>query len=109
MQVPKFNVLLTSYDSLRADFKELARIEWQAVIIDEGQRMKNNNSKFFKLCLALQTRFRLLLSGTPLQNNFDELYNMMEFLDPEKFNKKFRTDLDRLRTENLQAEKLVEV
>ncbi len=66
MQLPKFNVLLTSYESLRTDFKELSRIEWQAIVIDEGQRMKNNNTKFFKLCLALQTRFRLLLSGTPL-------------------------------------------
>lgn len=52
--------------------------------------MKNNNSKFFKMCLALKTNFKLLLSGTPLQNNFEELYNMLEFLDNEKFDKNFR-------------------
>lgn len=48
--IPKFNVLLTSYESLFRDFFELAKIEWQAFFIDEGQKLKNNNSKLFKKC-----------------------------------------------------------
>jgi SNF2 family DNA or RNA helicase len=48
------------------DFLDLARIEWQVIFIDEGQKMKNNSSKFFKRCLALKTKFKVLLSGTPL-------------------------------------------
>jgi SNF2 family DNA or RNA helicase len=47
--------------------------------------MKNNNSKLFKRLMLLRVQFRLLLSGTPLQNNFEELYNLLEFLDHEKF------------------------
>lgn len=65
--------------------------------------MKNNNSKFFKKCLALQSHFKVLLSGTPLQNSFDELFNLLNFLDPVKFNNTFRENLTALRTQNLQA------
>lgn len=72
----------------------LLGLEWQVVVIDEGQRLKNNASKMFKMSSALRSRFRLLLSGTPLQNNFEELYNLLEFLDPVKFNAKFRKELE---------------
>ena len=61
------------------------------MIIDEGQKMKNNNSSFFKKCMAIHAQFKVLLSGTPLQNNVDELYNLMEFLDPVKFGQAFKT------------------
>ena len=101
--MPKFNVLLTSYDTIRADFEALAPFEWQALIIDEGQRMKNNNSKLFKRLMLLRVQFRLLLSGTPLQNNFEELYNLLEFLDNEKFDLDFREKMNKLRTAKLQA------
>jgi len=50
LYIPKFNVLLTSYESLFRDFFELAKIEWQVFFIDEGQKLKNNNSKLFKKC-----------------------------------------------------------
>jgi SNF2 family DNA or RNA helicase len=96
-------VLLTSYESLFRDFFELAKIEWQAFFIDEGQKLKNNNSKLFKKCQALKTHFKVLLSGTPLQNGFDELFNLLSFLDPVKFNQTFRANLTALRTQNLQT------
>ena len=81
INIPKFNVLLCSYESLRNDFSFFAKLEWACLVIDEGQKIKNNNSKFFKMCNALKSNFRVLLSGTPLQNNFEELFNLMEFLD----------------------------
>jgi chromodomain-helicase-DNA-binding protein 4 len=87
-------VLLCSYETLRSEIKLLLGLEWQVVVIDEGQRLKNNASKMFKMSSALRSRFRLLLSGTPLQNNFEELYNLLEFLDPVKFNAKFRKELE---------------
>lgn len=52
--------------------------------------MKNNGSKLFQLLSMLRAQFRLLLSGTPLQNSFEELYNLLEFLDPRKFDAEFR-------------------
>ena len=67
-----------------------APVEWQALIIDEGQKMKNNNSFFFRKCMALHAQFKVLLSGTPLQNCIEELFALMEFLDPVKFGSAFR-------------------
>jgi chromodomain-helicase-DNA-binding protein 4 len=87
-------VLLCSYETLKTEIKLLLKIEWQILAIDEGQRLKNNASKMFKMSSAIRARFRMLLSGTPLQNNFDELYNLLEFLDPLKFNAKFRKDME---------------
>lgn len=55
MRVPSFNVMLTSFDYLRSDFHTFGKIEWQVFIIDEGQKMKNNNSTFFKKCSAIKT------------------------------------------------------
>jgi chromodomain-helicase-DNA-binding protein 4 len=101
--VPKFNVLLCAYDTLKLEINFIMRVEWQVLILDEGQRLKNSNSKIFKQCQALRTNFRVLLSGTPLQNNFEELYNLLEFLNAIKFDKKFRKDLDALRSQNLNA------
>jgi len=48
--VPKFNVLLCAYDTLKLEINFLMRVEWQVLILDEGQRLKNNNSKTFKQC-----------------------------------------------------------
>ena len=66
LTIPSFNVLLTSFDYLRSDFNVFAAIEWQSFIIDEGQKMKNNNSAFFRKCRAIHAQFKILLSGTPL-------------------------------------------
>lgn len=90
MAIPSFNVLLTSFDFLRTDFRVFTPIEWQALIIDEGQKMKNNNTSFFKRALGIHASFRVLLSGTPMQNNIDELFNLLQFLDPVKFGQPFR-------------------
>lgn len=93
--IPKFNVLLTSYQLIRNDFKQFVRFDWKAIVIDEGQRIKSNESQLFKLSTCLKTEFRLLLSGTPLQNNLNELFNLMEYLAPTKFNYDFRVDFEK--------------
>ena len=103
LKIPAFNVCLCSYEMLRIEVKLLLKVEWQALVIDEGQRLKNNSSKIFKMAQALRCSFRVLLSGTPLQNNFDELYNLMEYVDPDKFGPKFRKDMELLRTTSLDA------
>ncbi len=83
------------------EIKTILAVEWEVFCIDEGQRLKNAQSKLFQLCSSIRAKFKLLLSGTPLQNNFDELYNLLEFLDADKFNAKFRKDMEL--THNLQA------
>ena len=82
-----FNVLLTTYEYIIKDKASLRKIEWQYSIIDEGHRMKNTQSKFAQtLSKDYATRNRLLLTGTPLQNNLSELWALLNFLLPTVFN-----------------------
>lgn len=52
------------------------------MVIDEAHRLKNNESKFFKMASTIKTKHKLLLTGTPLQNNIMELINLIEFICP---------------------------
>jgi SNF2 family DNA or RNA helicase len=82
-----FNVLLTTYEYIIKDKKFLRRIEWQYAIVDEGHRMKNAQSKFaVTLGTQYTTRFRVLLTGTPLMNDLSELWSLLNFLLPAIFN-----------------------
>ncbi|KAI3537760.1 SNF2 family domain-containing protein [Colletotrichum filicis] len=82
----RFQVLLTTYEYIIKDRPILSKIKWFHMIIDEGHRMKNQNSK---LTTTIQqyynTRFRLILTGTPLQNNLTELWAMLNFTLPTIF------------------------
>lgn len=101
VKVPKFNVLLVPYHLFVSDYTHLAKIPWKCVIIDEGQRLKSNNTQIFKLALTLITEHRILLSGTPLQNNIGELFNLLEYLDPVKFCQQTRENFNQMFAESL--------
>lgn len=81
----KFDVLLTSYEMINLDTTSLKPIKWECMIVDEGHRLKNKDSKLFSSLKQYSTRHRVLLTGTPLQNNLDELFMLMHFLDAGKF------------------------
>ena len=82
-----FNVLLTTYEFVIRDKGSLKKLAWQYAIVDEGHRMKNNQSKFaVTLGTQYNTRRRVLLTGTPMQNNLPELWALLNFLLPEVFN-----------------------
>ncbi len=82
-----FNVLLTTYEYIIKDKASLRKIEWQYAIVDEGHRMKNAASKFAKtLSTQYDTKYRLLLTGTPLMNDLSELWALLNFLLPSIFN-----------------------
>ena len=82
-----FNVLLTTYEYIIKDKSNLRKITWQYAIVDEGHRMKNSASKFAKtLSTQYTTKFRLLLTGTPLMNDLGELWSLLNFLLPTIFN-----------------------
>ncbi|XP_008799628.2 CHD3-type chromatin-remodeling factor PICKLE-like [Phoenix dactylifera] len=81
----KFDVLLTSYEMINMDSGILKPIQWQCMIVDEGHRLKNKDSKLFLQLKLFSTKHRVLLTGTPLQNNLDELFMLMHFLDAGKF------------------------
>jgi chromodomain-helicase-DNA-binding protein 4 len=81
----KFDVLLTSYEMINLDSVSLKPIKWECMIVDEGHRLKNKDSKLFISLKQYSSRHRTLLTGTPLQNNLDELFMLMHFLDAGKF------------------------
>ncbi|KAL6502117.1 hypothetical protein OROGR_027250 [Orobanche gracilis] len=81
----KFDVLLTSYEMINMDSSSLKPIKWECMIVDEGHRLKNKDSKLFSSLTQYSSRHRVLLTGTPLQNNLDELFMLMHFLDAGKF------------------------
>uniref|UniRef100_A0A3Q3X3X3 Uncharacterized protein n=1 Tax=Mola mola TaxID=94237 RepID=A0A3Q3X3X3_MOLML len=76
----KFHVLLTSYELVTIDQTALKSIDWACLVVDEAHRLKNNQSK------VLTADHKLLLTGTPLQNNLEELFHLLNFLTPNRFN-----------------------
>ncbi|XP_042420357.1 chromatin structure-remodeling complex protein SYD-like isoform X1 [Zingiber officinale] len=84
----KFNVLLTTYEYLmnKHDRPKLSKIHWHYIIIDEGHRIKNASCKLNGDLRNYQSSHRLLLTGTPLQNNLEELWALLNFLLPNIFN-----------------------
>lgn len=83
----KFNVLLTSYELVSIDSACLGSIDWAVLVVDEAHRLKSNQSKFFKCLLnGYNIAYKLLLTGTPLQNNLEELFHLLNFLSSQKFN-----------------------
>ncbi|KAI9297913.1 hypothetical protein K502DRAFT_287160 [Neoconidiobolus thromboides FSU 785] len=82
-----FQVLITTFEYIIKDKAVLAKIKWLHMIIDEGHRMKNATSKLaITLNQFYSTRYRLILTGTPLQNNLPELWSLLNFVLPRIFN-----------------------
>ncbi|XP_061112240.1 chromodomain-helicase-DNA-binding protein 4-like isoform X3 [Conger conger] len=81
----KFHVLLTSYELITIDMAILGSINWACLVVDEAHRLKNNQSKFFRVLNNYPLQHKLLLTGTPLQNNLEELFHLLNFLTPERF------------------------
>ena len=77
------HVVVTSYDAAQDDeFRKVFRgISWAGLVVDEGQRLKNDKNILYGALSALQAPFKVLLTGTPLQNNPRELFNLLQFLD----------------------------
>ncbi|KAL5065360.1 hypothetical protein RYX36_027097, partial [Vicia faba] len=81
----KFDVVVTSFEMVIKEKTTLRRFSWRYVIIDEAHRIKNENSLLSKTMRLYNTNYRLLITGTPLQNNLHELWSLLNFLLPEIF------------------------
>lgn len=87
MRTSKWNVCITTYDFILKDRLKLNKYDWKYIVIDEGHKMKNAKSKFSNILGQQYTSdHRLLLTGTPLQNNLGELWALLNFLLPKVFN-----------------------
>ncbi|RCH87009.1 hypothetical protein CU098_000744, partial [Rhizopus stolonifer] len=85
IQPGKFEICITSYEICLLEKSQFKKVKWQYIIIDEAHRIKNENSMLSQLVRILQSRNRLLITGTPLQNNLHELWALLNFLLPDVF------------------------
>ena len=80
--VGDYDVILTTYATMRLDVAQLSELEFEYVILDEAQAIKNASSLVAKASRLLRGRHRLALSGTPIENHLGELWSLFEFLNP---------------------------
>jgi non-specific serine/threonine protein kinase len=97
----KHNIIITTYGTLRSDIQLLLKINFDYVILDESQAIKNPASKVTRAACLLNAKNRLCMSGTPLQNNTFDIFAQMNFLNPgllgnmEFFRNEFATPIDK--------------
>lgn len=81
----KKNLILTTYSMLRNEIDKFRDEEFYYVVLDESQNIKNANSQVSRAVTVLKAKYRLSLSGTPIENNLGELYSLFRFLNPSMF------------------------
>lgn len=79
-----------NYEQVLRDILAIEALPWDLIILDEGQRIKNWESKTSRIIKSLRSRFALVLSGTPLENRLDDLYSVVEFIDDRRLGPGFR-------------------
>ncbi|GAO48421.1 hypothetical protein SAICODRAFT_21270 [Saitoella complicata NRRL Y-17804] len=78
----KYDIVITSYEICRNDIEELSKQNWNYCVLDEGHIIKNAKAKLTQAVKRLKAEHRLILSGTPIQNNVLELWSLFDFLMP---------------------------
>jgi SNF2 family DNA or RNA helicase len=98
-----FDILICSYGLLQQDdvAQMLAKLEWQTIVLDEAQSIKNFATKRSQAAMNLRGGFKLITTGTPIENHLGELWNLFRFINPgllgslEQFNERFANPIER--------------
>lgn len=80
--ISEYDLVFTSYDTLKIDQLLLGKIKFQSIICDEAQNVKSHSSQRSRALRAMQSEFRLAMTGTPVENSLDELWAIMDFVQP---------------------------
>lgn len=88
-----FDVLITSYEVCMREKSVLKKFSWEYIIIDEAHRIKNVDSLLSQIIRTFVSRGRLLITGTPLQNNLHELWALLNFILPDVFSSRWAAHL----------------
>jgi SWI/SNF-related matrix-associated actin-dependent regulator of chromatin subfamily A member 5 len=97
-----FDVCVTSYEICLIEKSALKKFSFEYIVIDEAHRIKNADSMLAQIVRAFTSRGRLLITGTPLQNNMKELFALLNFIAPEIFSD--YADLDSFLHKDAQSE-----
>lgn len=95
------DLLIVSYGLLQQDVEAFQTIQWSSIVLDEAQAIKNTNTKRTQAVYQLQGDFRLVTTGTPIENHLGELWSSFRFLNPgllfsqQKFGERFQTPIER--------------
>ncbi len=95
-----FDLIVCSYGLLQSEGESLSRKHWRTVVADEAQAIKNMQTKRSKAAMALQADFKLITTGTPIENHLGELWNLFNFINPglfgslKKFNEKYAVAIE---------------
>lgn len=81
----KFDTLITSFEMIIREKSSLKKFKWEYIVVDEAHRIKNEDSSLSQIIRLFYSRNRLLITGTPLQNNLHELWALLNFLLPDVF------------------------
>ncbi len=107
-KLKKFDVLVTSYGLLQHEHEIISDKQWQVIVLDEAQAIKNMATKRSNAAMNLRGRFKLLTTGTPLENNLGELWNLFRFITPgllgsiSQFNKRFAAPIEKEKKRHVQ-------
>ena len=99
--VSKKNVIITSYSLIYRDIKSFEQVEWQGIVLDEAQNIKNPQAKQSQAVRQISTQFRIALTGTPVENRLTELWSILDFLNPgflgtqQFFRRRFATPIEK--------------
>ncbi len=97
----KFDLLVTSYTLLQQEIELLGQVHWQSIVLDEAQAIKNAATKRSKAAMRLDASFRLITTGTPIENHLGELWNLFAFINPgllgtyKQFNRRFGIPIEK--------------
>ncbi|MEA5570293.1 DEAD/DEAH box helicase [Calothrix sp. UHCC 0171] len=80
--IKKHDLVITSYSLVHRDIKELQQVIWQNIVLDEAQNVKNADAKQSQAVRQLEASFRIALTGTPVENRLQELWSILDFLNP---------------------------
>ena len=81
-RLEEFDLIITTYGTLRTEILRFLEIRFESLILDEAQAIKNPRSQAAKACRLIQAKHRLAISGTPIENGLNELWSLFEFLNP---------------------------
>lgn len=96
-----FDLVLVSYGLLQQDAEAFAKQHWHTVVLDEAQAIKNTATKRSQAAMQLQADFRMIATGTPMENHLGELWNLFRFINPsllgskDRFNERFAEPIER--------------
>ncbi len=104
-----YDVLVCSYGLLHQESEKLTAIQWRVAVLDEAQAIKNMATRRSQAAMTLKADFRLITTGTPIENHLGELWNLFRFINPgllrslEQFNQRFAIPIEKLQDRDARA------